>query len=84
MVKTVMLRISEDLAKVIEDKEKEYNNACPYDRRVSRVEVTRLMADYLATIPAEKLVGKYETYKPNGNGYGVRLVGRFPGAGLSL
>jgi len=84
MAKTVMLRISEDLVKVIDDKVEEYNKRCPYDKRVSRVEVSRLVADYLATIPAEKLIGRYEVYKPNGNGYGVRLIGRFPGAGLSL
>ena len=77
-------RISEELARVIKDKTEEYNKRNPFDTPISQVEVSRLIAEYLATVPAESLVKRYERCKPNGNRFNIRLVGNFPGAGLSL
>ena len=84
MNRTVTYRIDQclvDQIKLICDRINEHR---PEGKKLSKVEVSRFIADYLQTNHIDQSIAKLEPYKPNGNGYGLHIVSRFPGSGLSL
>jgi hypothetical protein len=79
-----MYRIDLSLVAQIETIYESLNKNRPNGKKLSKVEVSRFIADYLQTNHIEASITKLEAYKPNGNRYGLKIISKFPGDGFSL